>query len=659
MTTHYNINTADNFDPEALISEVIDSGYDPSLFSDIKDNEIPRAKNIFEWLTGKEFCAIPSVFPKQIEVLANFLGDYCDKCSDLDYMVLIPVDAAVIDIQDRVVWLEHGICPKCGRTRLDQQHDPDAPYSGYIELNGCCGMRAGKTVTTAMLSTYMLHRFLMIPDPAALFSLLPGQHLYGVFVAATAGQAQETLWQLFRDRFDTAPWFKNYHRFLKGEQERIGEEFFRVRDTYLWYGHKGLSLTYQGSDIRTIRGRTRWFCAIDEIGWFDEVKDSGKIKYNADETHQALEKAVRTLRSRASALMKQGVVDVPSAFTANISSPSSIKDKIMRLVRESENDPKKYAFHYATWEFNPYETYEELWSEEGGNRETFYRDYGAIPPLANQQFIGASELVQQSTSGEEQLFSVIHGVDKDDLNYQYVYAKLGSFIGDKQCPRLLSIDTGEKFNSFSLCVSRLDKNDRYIVEAVVEISPRWDGKTMSVNFNWVFEKLILPLTQAFRIEFVAFDRWNSTDLMHRLRGEGTDSDQISLIWPDFIDFRARLFDHKIIIPKMEKPFSSIESNYSEAIKNSPVTHLVLQMLTVREVGRKVAKPIDGEDDLWRSMVLGHRVMRDEKYHDRFVYSGGLGRRVGSKSVGSFLSRSGGYFGNVGNGQGTSGLVKRR
>jgi len=630
----------DVFDPEALIDEVIASDFDPSVFSEVRDHDMPQAKNVFEWLTGKDFCAIPSVFPKQIEVLANFLEDYCAYCSSTSWLRNIPVDIPLIEIQDRAVWLEKGICPRCGKTRPEMIADPSTPFCGPLELDGCAGMRSGKSVTTAMLASYQLHRFLSLPDPAAFYQLMPGQHLYAIFVATTAYQAQETLWQLFVDRIKASPWFKSYHKLLASEAKRIGNEFYKVRDTFLWYGHKGLSWTYTGADIRTIRGRTRFFCAIDEIGWFDEEINSGKVRYNADETHQALEKALRTIRSRAAYLNKQGIVDVPNGLFANISSPSSIKDKIMRLVREAANDKSKYAWHYATWEFNPMESEEELRRTEGGNPMTFARDYAAIPPLANMQFISSQDIVEQSLGDKPPLISIKTVIEADDLGYQYIRANLSAVKGDKQTPRLLAVDSGEKFNSFAITLARLDAHDRYIVEAVLEIAPQQDrGHTVSVNFNWIFEDLLRPLCQLFRIEYVAFDRWQSTDHIHRLRADKIDAEQITLVWNDFIDFRARLFDHKILLPKMEKSFKDIESNYDEAIRNNPVTHLVLQMMTVREVGRKVAKPIGGEDDIWRSVVLGHRIIRDEDLHDRFICNSVSVRQGGNRALGIALSRS--------------------
>ena len=57
----------------------------------------------------------------------------------------------------------------------------------------------------------------------------------------------------------------------------------------------------------------------------------------------------------------------------DVSSPSAINDAIMTGLREANEDPTIYAFHYASWEFNPKVKLDSL-KGEMHNRTVFERD---------------------------------------------------------------------------------------------------------------------------------------------------------------------------------------------------------------------------------------------------------------------------------------------
>lgn len=290
------------FDPAQLAEDAIRANLDPHVFEQVNEEDIARPTNVFEWIRGRRFLDLQP-FPKQVEICTNIFSDFCPSCTDPKYLevdenfgvsrLLITTRESLGDIQDRVQFLDHGVCGRCQGTRLEFQRRGQLPH--YLDLAGVAGMRSSKSVTTGgLIATYQLSRFLALPSPSRFFRLLSGQMLHGTFVALTAGQAYDTLWQAFKDRIEGAPWFKVYHEFLDSEGQRLSRELYDIKDTFLWYGHKQLSWSFCGPDIRTIRGRTRIFTAIDERSWMDMGAEgsTARIRLNSNETHHALVKCV-------------------------------------------------------------------------------------------------------------------------------------------------------------------------------------------------------------------------------------------------------------------------------------------------------------------------------------------------------------------------------
>jgi hypothetical protein len=453
----------DDFDPARLAEDAIRANLDPRCFEQIDDRDIPRPPNLFEWLRGAEFLGVRP-FPKQVEIATNTLGEFCPRCTDPglqrrddsfgNALLDVPVDLNLADLQDRVSFLRQGVCPGCQVSRPQLIAERDLAH--YLNLNGVAGMRASKSVTVGgLIATYQLARFLLLPNPSRFFGLMDNQMLHGTFVAITAGQAYDTLWQAFKDRIDSSAWFRQYHDFLRSEGERLGRELFDIKDTFVWYGHKQLSFSFCGPDIRTIRGRTRFFTGIDELGWFDVQAESGgggRIRMNAIETHEALIKSLRTIRSASRRLRDEGVV-APDGLNCDVSSPSSINDAIMRGLREANEDPTIYAFHYATWEMNPDVPLDSL-RDEMRNKLAFERDYGAVPPLGANQFIDAQPAVEKCFGEIPQSRFATWSREQavDQFGESSVYLKVVPAGRDHARPRILTVDTGLSNNSFAVWV---------------------------------------------------------------------------------------------------------------------------------------------------------------------------------------------------------------
>ena len=238
-----------------------------------------------------------------------------------------------------------------------------------------------------MIAAYHLHRYLVIPDPIRFFGLLPSSQLYMSMTAVSAMQAEALLWVPFKEYVDEAPWFKEYHTLLNDTGERLGIELMHRPKTFLVYKHKRIACMYEAPNKRRLRGKTRFFTAIDEIGWMEADATKQSVTLSADEISAALDNSLRTLRSKAEKKRLAGLWNCPDGIACNISSPSAKDDKIMRNVRSARTNKRIYAYHYPTWEANPEISRESLQPEYDKSRMVAERDFGAIPPLANDPFI--------------------------------------------------------------------------------------------------------------------------------------------------------------------------------------------------------------------------------------------------------------------------------
>lgn len=600
------------FDPTEIVEDIIRRDFDQAVFDLVDDSDFKPAKNIHDFLTNRKFLNIKP-FPRQLQLCLHLFTDYCPICSDKN--VVEDMFKQEMDwILERIQLLEYGRCPKCKKTRgkrLIQRliHVPD-------EISACCGQRSGKSVTVAMIANYQLHRFLCLPNPSNYFGLLPNTVLHMNFVALTWSQADDTLWQPFQALYDNCEWFKEYNRMLDHYSAKHDIYLYDNKKTFIFYNHKRLVANPMGPDKRKLRGPTRFFSAIDEIGWFW----GDGIKYDADEVYTALERSLRTIRSAAREKHNRGFYNAPIAISANISSPSTANDKIMRLIRGGERDKTKVVCHYATWEFNPTIEKKDLSKEFNTNPITAARDYGADPPLSDSPFFQDAQTIRkaidshniqtQMVSWKEEEFSNKFG----DVN-RFLTVNISTV--NKRVKRILSIDTGYNNNAFALVVQHLTAEDKAKIDFALEIRSSQDAP---VNFVKVYENVIIEIVEKLNIRMAVFDRWQSITLSNMLTEKGVETEQYSLRWDDFQAARSRLNDGKMIFPKTEVPFEEIErmeQDYETLIRNRPITHLILQFLTVREVGRKVEKGEGFDDDIFRAVILGQSFLFDEDYKKYF------------------------------------------
>ena len=589
----------------------------------INDSDMPLAKNFLEFCTDKRFLGIKP-YAKQIQAGIHLFGDACPACSDLNWYESIPFRASSNKIARKLVLLEHGVCPSCKKNRADFVRR--GKIFDYVEVALLCGQRSGKSLLVSMLSAYVLHCYLKIQNPASYFGQLPNTVFHGTFVGLTYNGAKELLYDPFYNLIAHSPWFQDYHALLRESENRLGEELFKFKDTFVHYRHRNLLVYPQGPNKRTLRGRTRFLGGIDEIGWF-ATGNSDLIKLSGREVYDAMQASFQTLRSETRALRRQGIVDIPKPMFLNISSPSSQMDMITELYKRSLRSKNIYGFKLATWKFNPKITFEDLAEEFDNDPGKAWRNFGCEPSLSRDPFINdikdIAPALKSSTQNAAQLNPKIR---KSKSERKMLTGKLQWNWREKQIPKLLALDAGSVSNSFALAVSHneIATNSEEITtvfDLFLELIP---SRKNPISFTWLYKDIIVPICEELGVAMVVADRWQSLKILTDLEEQlGLVSDQYSVSYDDFIGFKNNLNEGKIRFPRPSIKIKNIPKisldNYPECFLGKPVEHFVMQCLTVEDIpGRTVQKGEVTTDDIFRAAVLNYAVVTDPDLLHQFT-----------------------------------------
>lgn len=653
-------------DPEAMVRQLVAAGLDvDALENELGD--LPVAANVIEFVRDPRFLHYNS-YAWQMKILVELFAEWCTECSDRAWFEEIgpvgstrhmPLDISFPQFLDKVQLYQHGICPSCKGRRTDQHGAQKLPY----ELVACVGQRAGKSILVGIISNYVLHRFLCMRNPQRTYQTVPGQPMYMTFAAKTMTQAQQTLWDAFSSAHIRAPWFGSYHEMLKSKAAQKGIDptlLYDVKKTFVWYGTKMITVQCEASDGGTMRGRTRIMAAIDELAFFAQGDTK---KANGPETYEALKNALYTVRAGADA--SNGIdPNILQGLMLNVSSPSSAYDPLMTLLKESRHDERVVRFHKATWEVNPIYTRETLKGEERKNYAQFMRNFGAVPPLSDCPFLDNEPLIDRcimdGTNGKPLLQPHIKTqpeIVTDAIGGKYIGVKLLSFTPGPY-PYVIACDAGESGNHFGVGLYHLEPGDEtcseYVrVAGLVDLAPEKDegtGDTFRIHFPSVFN-LIVELASQCQVLMVLYDRWASTGERQRLGEKKIPHEMWTASGADFQAIRARVNSGGLRIPCREKvSIHDLHPTSARDLQSYPYAHLDLQLRTVRESGTKVTKPLQGEDDLFRTLVLANAYLEENR--EKFlvaanpnaknvtawglgnVYLPGGGSRGGSRGTGS-------------------------
>ena len=621
------------------------------------DRDFKRAPNFVEFLSSPKFMNTNG-WARQYEVGTKLFGEWCPKCTDLkwfgqpnDGYLHAPVNADLDEFKHHVQLMNLGKCPKCGRTKSQNYRDGFVPQ--FTELAGCAGQRSSKSFMVAMNAVYLCHQLIKLQKPTSIYGVLPSTTLYGTFVALTYAQAKDSLFDPFLLMIHDSPWFTKYHAFLSEiEKERgLRTPIHKVRDQFVLYRHRNMVWHASGPNRRTLRGKTRIFAACDEVGWFDNDASRSKIKTDANEIYAALDNSLGTVRPAAERLLRRGYNTVPTALLANVSSPSSRGDKIMSLHRESIGSKSIFGYHHPTWEMNPNLPLDCSFLQDKKLRQPldFERDFGANPPLSSSPFFESSQVIMRATKARN-MIQIAHKVRVRKDGTRALYAE-ATKMADQGQPCILSIDAGETFNSFALCLirsggklreepSEMGPQHKLQCPMMAEVTPK---QGTPINHSLLYEHLIKPIIKKFNVQLIVADRWQSTKMLQDAEEDcGISSCRYSLKLEDMLYVKDQLEAGNINLCKPEMKIEQIQDysadGYPENFKDKPISHFILQMLTIQRVGNQVVKGAGLTDDLWRAFALGCAFGFDPDYNK--IFSGDV-LATTTRATSVFLGRGGG------------------
>jgi intein/homing endonuclease len=371
--------------------------------------------------------------------------------------------------------------------------------------------------------------------------------------------------------------------------------------------------TYNSSGMA---GRTRISAIIDELSRF-QISDS---RLSADEAYRVLENSLLTVRSAAKRL------HLPQYFGSmvSISSPISAEDKSMRLLKQAGELKHMLAYHYPTWQFNPFEpreNFDEYYIKDPLGSE---RDFGANPPAASNPLIDDPDRFRKAAI-DVNLSPTI------ELNYYDKPDKVGNLYKAAQIKEAqlrinydcsIVFDAGLTFDTFAGAAAHGEWMDMpgmddpvwvTVFDWVLRVVPQVHPTRKDVWFESVID-IIQILRQKHRILQVEFDRWNSAQLVQSIREMGIMANQKGTTVQDFLKFVADAYTSKV---RMLPPDQDMQHTSPEYLSGICASYYELERLERSPDLRRVFNPNKGQrrgwnsDDVAQCIVHCHRLVQEQ------------------------------------------------
>lgn len=612
------------------------------------------APNVIQWVIAREYLNSPSLYEytRCYQVIRDVFQLRCPNCN--------PQDPSAIDCWNKskdyleseclLEWSsdhEDDVCPKCRHTRTD--FIVDGKFQRINQMHLVCGQRAGKSITAALAGTFVEHRLITIglSHPGGLrgyLGLTVSDPIEMGFLASNETQSKDTIWAKFLAFRRDSPWFRRFVPWVKDQQRLQAMPEGMKRWEYEESNQKILNehpdifiiLKSQNSNSSGLRGCTRIFGGLDEIAFMMD----GDSRISADEIYRAVNNSLVTVRSRAKLHNRPPWL----GLLCSVSSPRHKDDKAMRLLRTAPQTEGMVAYHYATWEFNPYEPRANFDDEYAKDPVGAERDFGARPPLTSHP------LIQDVSRWRTSVIST--GLSPTALfNYDLFQQDGRDYVGvevqtawlQTNGARFVAFDAGKSFDAFAgacahaeILVDEVTGAQRVITvfDWVIRILP---AVGTEVYYESVFN-VLQALRQKHNIIRCEFDRWNATHLIQQVRRLGVHCEEVNNKNEDYIRFRADAFNGLV---KMLPPSAEDMNEAGEWIIDPPYMSAEscalyeIEVLEEDPETRKVFNPRKGEQRGWNSNDVAEVIVHAHK----MVQESGYTKREGTNSKDDVRKRS--------------------
>lgn len=591
----------------------------------IDENSLEKAPNIIEWIIGDRYLAQPELFKykRQYQVLRDFFQLRCPVCN--------PQSAQHSDVWDKskdylesevlLVWSEKekdDVCPKCGWTR--REFEKEEVLKRYNTMVGCAGMRSGKSMTAGFIASWVEHNCIVVDNLQRYFDVINRQRLECAFVATTGTQAKDTIYDTYTTIRDGSPWLQSYIKKVKAEQVRE-DSYKEYPSGSIEHRNKRLFMMSLNSNSSGLAGRTRVAGFIDELSRFD----LSESKRSADEIFSVINHSLLTVRAAS----RERYLPNWVGLMVCVSSPISESDKTMQLLTVSKKDKTMFTFHYATTDFNPKITQEDLQPEYDKDEVKAERDFGANPPGAENPLIihweewfnNCCDVTRKSVAE----FSFYH--PRDQFGQEYVATKLTSLIADKGHNYYISIDAGKSGDSFAFAMGHGEYIDTPIgdmfvtcLDLIFHLKPQRKPIKRLAYFLSIPD-VVKDIKKKLKIKAVQYDHWQSEHQIQELRNVGIWADAHNL---NVNDYENLMRDGYTGLLKLLPPTDDINQPLEKLDAETRFWKEAKQLERSRDL-KKVDHPDGGSNDLIQVVCGVHRSVQlsrtIENEEDRFYTTG--------------------------------------
>jgi hypothetical protein len=277
---------------------------------------------------------------RQIVILSKIIGEVCSICSDNAHVEML--DEKDFDL-GRITFTEHGVCPKCKQSPMQRIQ---RGYSKQISRAALeVGQRGGKNIGLALLTLYAeLKLMTLVRDGVCVpvhkyYDLIEPVMLLNTWHSTSMAVAVNEYKDYVHEFREHSKQHKTYLSVLDYASNIIGKPLYELTESIFVDHRAGFTSMPEYNDIRRIKGKTRFFTAINDLAWSEDC-DQKKLWNICDIGSKTMQMAARHTLSPADEVFGGTVV--------LLSSRCSRSD----IFSAIDVDYKTYKASFASWEFN-------------------------------------------------------------------------------------------------------------------------------------------------------------------------------------------------------------------------------------------------------------------------------------------------------------------
>jgi hypothetical protein len=459
-------------------------------------------------------------------------------------------------------------------------------YPLFDTLIAIQGMRSSKSVTAAIVISFLKMKLLAMDNPGKQLGQAPGQKLVAEFIATSEQQSKNTAYAALANIITSTDWWIKYISYLKQREESEGKEtLFSMSQKRIAFPEKNVESLSLHSNSNSIAG----FTAFGIVG--DEWSRLSMISSGADTqsfTEARTAEAIWNTCSRAAKSIR------PFSKVIIITSPLFSEDFGMKMLcragtlkagkhknyieelrtRHPEKVKRMLGYYYTTLEVagkcleNPNGFTEEDFESERSEMTAYMRDYECVPPETIASYFDRVDLISKcvhdrpvvatfTTHIFEENITTLRGVE----SRRYVGKQIHIATTDLMKKYFICCDQGEKKDAFVVCMGHGEEVDHTSIngagkevvmkkhKVIIDLIEAWEPdkeNKITVSFQNV-ENTIQILSKNFFIHSVLFDQWQSTEAIQRLFSSGIHTEKIGatlemydiakmLIYSDMVEF---------------------------------------------------------------------------------------------------------------------------